>query len=340
MAEPLGDAIKALALGRSLSAEQTTDAFRVIMEGNATPAQIAALLIGLRVKGESAEEVAGAAQALRNAMRRVDAPSPETLVDTCGTGGGTLATFNVSTMAALVAAGAGVRIAKHGNRSFTTKCGSADVLEALGVGIDLAPERAARALADAGIVFMFAPAMHPAMRHAIPVRKELGIPTVMNLIGPLANPAGALRQVVGVADPNRMPLIAGALQRLGAIHALVVHGHPGIDEISPLGPTTIIEVREGASREWTLDPATYGLFTADPSELAGGTPAENAVLIESLLAGQGPAGARNGVLLNAAAAIYVAGVAPDIRAAVDVARQSLAEGRAREALDRLRAATA
>src|SRR5687767_1837595 len=228
------------------------------MRGEATAAQIAALLIGLRVKGETAEEVTGAARALRGAMIRLPVASTDDLVDTCGTGGGAVPTFNISTAAALLAAGAGVRIAKHGNRSFTTQCGSADVLEQLGVSLDAPVERVSRALEEAGIAFMFAPAMHPAMRHVGPVRRELGIPTVMNIVGPLANPAGAARQVVGVAERGRMPLLAGALAALGASHAIVVHGEPGMDEISPIGLTHVAEVRDGAVHEWTINPADYG----------------------------------------------------------------------------------
>src|SRR5690349_18760036 len=206
------------------------------MAGEATPAQIGALLVGLRVRGETPEEVAAVVRAMRNVMVVLRAERPEELVDTCGTGGGTLVTFNISTAAAMLAAGAGVRIAKHGNRSFTSLCGSADVLEALGVDIDAPLATMQRALDEAGIVFMFAPHMHPAMRHVGPVRRELAIQTVMNIVGPLANPAMAGRQVVGVAELRRMPLIAGALASLGGVHALVVHGEPGMDEISPLGP--------------------------------------------------------------------------------------------------------
>lgn len=339
MADAVAAAIKLIAYGKSLSAAESSGAFNEIMKGDASPAQIAALLIGLRVKGETAEEVAGAATALRGAMVRVDVPWPEALVDTCGTGGGVVGTFNISTAAAFVAAGAGVRIAKHGNRSFTSKCGSADVLEALGVGIDLPVERLQAVLASAGMVFMFAPSMHPAMRHVGPVRRELSVPTVMNIVGPLANPANAGRQVVGVADRGRLPLIAGALQRLGCVHALVVHGEPGLDEISPLGPSTVLEIKNGVITEWVLDPASHGLQASHPSELAGGTPAENAVLIESITGGAGPAGARNAVILNAAAAIYVGGVADDFRAAVARARSSLEGGNAAVALEKLRRAT-
>ncbi|HKS05238.1 MAG TPA: anthranilate phosphoribosyltransferase [Gemmatimonadaceae bacterium] len=339
MADAVAAAIKQIAQRKSLTAAESAAAFNEIMQGSASAAQIAALLIGLRVKGESAEEVAGAAQALRAAMIRVDAPSPESLVDTCGTGGGVVGTFNISTAAAFTAAGAGVRIAKHGNRSFTSKCGSADVLEALGIGIELQVERLAGVLAEAGMVFMFAPTMHPAMRHVGPVRRELGVPTVMNIVGPLANPASAGRQVVGVADRARLPLIAEALQRLGSVHALVVHGEPGLDELSPLGPSTVLEIRKGVITEWVLDPASHDLHSPHADHLAGGTPADNAALIETIVNGGGPSGARSAVLLNAAAAIYVGAGAPDFRTAISAARDSLDAGRAREALDKLRRAT-
>src|SRR5688572_14833442 len=257
------------------------------MNGDATPVQISALLVGLRVKGETAEEVAAVAKALRNAMVSLNATEPDGLVDTCGTGGGTVTTFNISTAAALAAAGAGVRIAKHGNRSFTSQCGSADVLEALDVPIEVPVPRMERALSEAGIVFMFAPLMHPAMRHVGPVRRELAIPTVMNIVGPLANPAKAGRQVVGVADLDRAPILAGALQELGTVHALVVHGEPGLDEVSPLGPTHVIEVRDGRITHWKIDPTAYGFRNVSQSDLAGSEPAENARVITEVLAGGG-----------------------------------------------------
>ena len=221
---------------RALNVAEAEAAFGEIMEGRATPVQMAALLVALRVRGAAPEEVAGGVRALRQAMVPVPVPSGADLVDTCGTGGGTLTTFNISTAAALLAAGAGVRVAKHGNRSFSSRCGSADVLEALGVRLDLAPEQEARVLERAGIVFMFAPLHHPAMRHIAPIRRELAMPTVMNILGPLTNPAGAQRQVVGVSDPRLLPLIADSLRLLGHTRALVVHGEPGLDELSPLGP--------------------------------------------------------------------------------------------------------
>src|SRR3954468_13129884 len=257
-------------MGDSLSEAESRAAFGAVMSGEATPAQLAALLVGLRVKGETPDEVAGAADAMRAAMIRLPASRPDELVDTCGTGGGAVGTFNISTAAALLAGGLGVRVAKHGNRSFTSQCGSADVLEALGVPIDVSVEVMERALREAGIVFMFAPLMHPAMRHVGPVRCELAIPTVMNIIGPLANPASAGRQVVGVADASRVPLLAGALRSLGAVHALIVHGEPGMDEISPLGTTHVVEIRAGKAREWTIDPARYGFGPGDAAELRGG----------------------------------------------------------------------
>src|SRR5437867_10899779 len=243
-ASPLLEAIAALAHRRSLTESQTTAVFTTVMRGEATPAQIAALLIGLRVKGETADEVAGAARALREARVPVEAAG-EHLVDTCGTGGGAVPTFNISTAAASVAPGRGAVRAKPGNRSFTAKCGSADVLEALGVRISLDAAEAARVLREACVTFLFAPTFHPAMKHAGPVRRELAVASVMNLLGPLANPAGVRRQVVGVADRDRAPLVAAALARLGAEHALVVHGRVGMDEIAPQGITDVWEVRDG-----------------------------------------------------------------------------------------------
>ena len=326
-------------MGSSLSELESRAAFGAVMQGEATPAQLAALLVGLRVKGETAEEVAGAADALRGAMVRLPADDPSGLVDTCGTGGGAIGTFNISTAAALLAAGLGVRIAKHGNRSFTSQCGSADVLEALGVPIEVSVEIMERSLREAGIVFMFAPLMHPAMRHVGPVRRELAIPTVMNIVGPLANPASAGRQVVGVADAKRVPLIAGALRTLGTVHALVVHGEPGMDEISPLGTTHVVEIRDGRIREWTIDPRAYGFPAGDPDELAGGPPAENAAAVSAVLEGSAPATATAAVVLNAAAALYVAPGGPsDYGDAIDAARSGLGDGAGLRALTRLRAA--
>jgi anthranilate phosphoribosyltransferase len=338
-ADALRGAIRSLSRRESLSQDESARAFGEVMAGEGTPALVAALLAALRVKGETPDEVAGAARAVRGAMTRIDAPSPETLVDTCGTGGGSVATFNISTAAALVVAGAGVRVAKHGNRSFTTKCGSADVLEALGVAIDIPAARMAGVLDAAGIVFMFAPTMHPAFRHVGPVRRELGIETVMNMVGPLANPASAGRQVVGVSDPARAELMAGALAALGSVHSLVVHGAPGMDEVSPLGPTDVIEVRGGALSRWVIDPRELGFSALDAADLAGAEPALNARVVEAAIRGAAAPGAQAAVLLNAAAAIYVAGRATSLPAALAVAREAIASGGALAALDRLRAAT-
>lgn len=337
--EPLRDALRALASHETLTAEQSRRAFDVVMSGEATSAQVAALLMALRVKGETADEVAGAAHALRDSMVRLPCERPDELVDTCGTGGGTVQTFNISTAAALVAAGAGARVAKHGNRSFTSKSGSADVLEALGVAIDTPVDAMARVLADAGIVFMYAPLMHPAMRHVGPVRRELALPTVMNIVGPLANPALAGRQVVGVSERRRLPLMAGALSSLGTVHALVVFGEPGMDEISPLGPTHVIEIRDGLEREWSIDPRDHGYDGVSAAELAGAMPADNARVIEAVLRGEGARGARGAVVLNAGAALYVGGLAASYGDGVKLAETAIDSGAGLATLERLRAAT-
>ncbi len=331
-------ALRHLAAGESLSGEQAAAAFNAVMAGEATGPQLGALLMGLRVKGETAVELTGAARALRSAMTALSTGSPGELVDTCGTGGGAITTFNISTAAALLAAGAGVRVAKHGNRSATTRSGSADVLEALGVAIDVPLDHMGEVLDRAGIVFMFAPTMHPAMRHVGPARREMAIETLMNLVGPLANPAGAGRQVIGVASPARLELMAGALQGLGTTHSLVVHGEPGMDEVSPIGLTTVIELRGAALTRWTLDPVALGFSGMNAAELAGGEPEENAALIERVLAGSGPGAAEAAVLLNAAGAIYVSGMAPTYGAALEVARKALNSGAGSAALARLRVA--
>ena len=334
----LQSAITKLAHHQPISADDAADAFGVIMRGEATAIQIAAMLAGLRVRGETSEIVAGVVRALREVMVRLQSSNADELVDTCGTGGGAVATFNISTAAALLAAGAGIRVAKHGNRSFTSKCGSADVLEALGVPIDAPLATMERALETAGIVFMYAPLMHPAMRHVGPIRRELGIPTVMNVVGPLANPAGAARQVVGVADAYRVPILAGALAELGSKHAMVVHGDPGLDEISPLGPTHVVEIKDGRSKEWTIQPSDYGMESADASELAGGNPADNARIVTEILSGGGTTAGRSAVILNAAAAIYVSGTVKDFADGVRRAKAALEQGKGMAALERLRAA--
>src|SRR5216110_1222971 len=340
MDSPLRRALAALANRQSLSEDQTAEVFGVVMSGEATPAQIGGLLMGLRAKGETADELAGAARALRDAMVRVTATQNH-LVDTCGTGGGSVPTFNISTVAALVTAGAGAVVPKHGNRSFTSRCGSADVLEALGVRIVLDALSASRVLQEARVVFLFAPNFHPAMKHVGPVRRELGTPTLMNLVGPLANPASVKRQVIGVAEPERAPIVAEALVRLGAEHALVVHGRVGMDEISPQGVTDVWEVKDGTVRSWEIDPERFRLGIKDVGELQGGEPAANAERLERIL-GNGSADPLGlaAVLLNAGAAIYVAGIAASLAEGIGRAREVVASGAARAALDRLRKATA
>jgi anthranilate phosphoribosyltransferase len=339
---PLRRALSALASRQSLSESQTAEVFGIVMSGEATPGQIGALLMGLRAKGETADELAGAARALRDAMVRVAATHPH-LVDTCGTGGGSVSTFNISTVAAFVAAGAGAAVPKHGNRSYTSRCGSADVLEVLGVRIVLDADSASRVLNEARVVFLFAPNFHPAMKHVGPVRRELGTPTLMNLVGPLANPAGVKRQVIGVAESDRAAVVAEALVRLGADHALVVNGRVGMDEISPHGITDVWEVKDGGVHRWEIDPTRFRLAIDDVSALQGGEPAANAERFERILSnGSGaadPAGLA-AVLLNAGAAIYVSGIATSLAEGIGRAREVVASGAARAALDRLRKATA
>lgn len=331
-------AIRKLAFHEPLTSADATAAFDQVMMGNATSTQVAALLAALRVKGETSEIVAGVAKALRNAMVHLEVSNPEELVDTCGTGGGSVATFNISTAAALLAAGMGVRVAKHGNRSFTSRCGSADVLEALDVRIEVDPNRMARTLESAGLVFMFAPLMHPAMKHVGPVRRELGIPTVMNVVGPLANPASAQRQVIGVAELARGPMLAEALLELGTIHSMVVHGEPGLDELSPMGPTHVWEIRDGKLKEWTIQPSDFGMQLATADQLAGGSPEDNARIIVDVLSGRGNPGAEAAVVLNAAAALYVSGKAKDIKTGVAQSQTALKSGAGITALGKLRAA--
>jgi anthranilate phosphoribosyltransferase len=335
---PLERAIHLLANRESLSEGLAVAVFGEVMRGAATPAQLGGLLLALRLKGETADEVAGAARALREAMVRVEIDAPH-LVDTAGTGGGAVTTFNISTGAALIAAGAGATVAKHGNRSFTSRCGSADVLEALGVSVGLDAPGAARVLKDAGVAFLFAPNFHPAMRHVAPVRKELGVTTLMNLLGPLANPAGVRRQVIGVADRARGPLMAQTLLRLGVDHAMVVHGRIGMDEVSPIGETDVWEVRGGTIEEWTITPERHGLSVSDGADLSGALPRENADRLIGLLDGTDDTPGKAALLLNGGAAIYVSGLSDNYDEGITRARAALDSGAARAALDRLRRAS-
>lgn len=335
----LADCIRTVASGGTLPTAEAEGAFDVIMQGKATPVQMAAFLTALQTRGPTASEVAGGVLALRKAMKPVDGPDPGVLVDTAGTGGGTVTTFNISTAAALVAAGAGVRLAKHGNRSYSSRSGSADVLEALGVRIELTPERMGEILREVGIVFMFAPLLHPAMYHVGPVRRELAMPTIMNLLGPLTNPAGARRQVVGVSDPSLIGLLVHALRELGHTRGLVVHGEPGMDEVSPLGETRVAELSGDKVREYRVSPEALGLERHGAEGLAGGEPEDNARIILDVLEGREGGAARSAVLLNAGAAIFVADRAGSLADGVGVAAEAVDSGAAREALERLREAS-
>lgn len=341
--EDLGPTLKELVARLStrvtLTGEESFAAFDHVMGGRASQIQIAALLMGLRTKGEAASEVAGGVRALRAAMVPVEASDPDALVDTCGTGGGALTTFNISTAAAILTAGMGVRVAKHGNRSFTSKCGSADILEALGIPIELKPEMMAQVLEDAGIVFMFAPLLHPAMRHVAPVRRELGIPTIMNLLGPLTNPAGARRQVVGVTDPALLDLVAYGLRELGHHRALVVYGEPGLDELSPLGTTHVAELDGGAVQRREIEPGDFDWADLRADDLAGGDPAHNARLVTEVFQGKRHGAARAAVVLNAGAAVYVSGRVDSLEEGVEKAEAALDDGAALDGLERLRSAT-
>jgi len=320
--------------GESLDRETARKVMSLIMRGEATDAQVACLLTALRMRGETPEEIAGFAQAMRDAAVNIR-PSVSPLVDTCGTGGDGRGTFNISTSAAFVAAGAGVYVAKHGNRGVSSSCGSADVLEALGVDVEVEPERVRACIEEVGIGFLFAPRFHPAMRHVMRARREMGIPTAFNLLGPLANPAGAQYQLLGVGKRDKAHLVAGALAGMGVRRALVVHGEDGMDEISTSSPTLVWEVGEGEIREGRIEPEKLGLEAADPRTLRGGSAEENARIIrDEVLAGK-PGPRRDITVLNAAAALYVAGRAADLREGISLAREAIDSGRAMRKLELL-----
>ncbi len=338
MNEPVRDAIRRLHAGDSLNAGLTRQVFDAIMAGEATPAQIAAILMGLAVRGETPEVVAGAAEAMRAAATRIR-PQATGLIDTCGTGGDGASTFNISTTVSFVVAACGVPVAKHGNRAMSSKSGAADVLEALGVNLDLPPERVADCIDATGIGFLFAQKLHPAMRHAGPVRRELGVRTVFNLLGPLTNPAGAGYQVLGVYANDRLELVAGALARLGCKRALVVHGRDGLDEITTAAVTDAMLVEEGSEPcRFEIDPAAFGIPPAAPEALKGGDAQQNAAILRHILAGQKGAG-RDIVLLNAGAALWVAGRADGIAEGIRLAAEAIDSGRAMDRLEALIAFT-
>lgn len=326
----LTEAIDGVAGGRDLSADEAAAVLGEIMRGNASEAQAAAFLVALRTKGETVDEIAGLARTMRELAIPVEADGP--LVDTAGTGGGR-PTFNVSTTAAFVAAAAGCRVAKHGNRSATSRCGSADVLEALGGRIDLEPAAVADCLDSVGFGFMFAPNHHRAMRHVVPVRKELGVRTIFNFLGPLTNPAGASRQVIGVSDDRYLSTIAAALERLGTENALVVSSVDGLDEFSAAGATRVVELRGGALESYELTPDEVGLEPAVDGAVGAGSPAENAEVTRGVLAGRDGV-ERSLVALNAGAAIYVGGRAASIGDGVRLAEETLDSGAAAGLLER------
>jgi anthranilate phosphoribosyltransferase len=330
--EILTRAIDAVASGEHLTSDHASAVLDEIMEGRAGEVQTGAFLIALRAKGETVPELIGLARTMRRLAAHVEAPRDD-LVDTAGTGGGP-STFNVSTTAAIVAAGAGRAVAKHGNRSATSRSGSADLLEALGVRIDLGPEDVARSIEEIGFGFMFAPRHHAAMKHVVPVRKELAVRTIFNFLGPLTNPAGARRQLLGVSDRRYQETIAEALAGLGTDHALVVAGEDGLDELSLGARTRVVEVRDGTTDEWFVEASEYGLETAAPADVQGGSPEENAATTRRVLAGE-PGPARDLVLLNAGAAIFVGGGADDLHAGIEAAAESIDSGAAREVLERL-----
>lgn len=329
-----GRVIMKLLHQETLTEEESAGAMAEIMEGAATPAQVAGFVVALRAKGETTDEIVGLVKTMRAYGEKVPLPLHYEVLDTCGTGGDRSGTFNVSTAAALVCAGAGVKVAKHGNRAASSRCGSADVLEALGVKLDLTPDHVAACIERAGIGFCFAPVFHPAMRHAGATRRELGIPTVFNFLGPLTNPAGATRQALGVSDPKMLPKMVDTLGRLGSKHVVAFHGHQGLDELATSGPSHVLELKDGATSEWTIDPAGLGLAPAPLEAIAGGDAAQNARAIREVVAGEaGPK--RDVVVLNAAAGLIAAGRVEEMRSGMDMAEQAIDSGGAARVLDLL-----
>lgn len=325
------EAIARLVKREDLSMEEAEAAMGAIMAGEATPAQIGAFLIALRMKGETIPEIVGCARAMRRAMQRV--PYDGLAVDTCGTGGDGARTFNLSTAAAFVVAGAGVPVAKHGNRAVSSPSGSADLLAALGAELTLTPEQAARALQEIGFAFLFAPAFHPAMRHAIGPRREIGVRTIFNILGPLCNPAEVPYQVTGVFNPDLVEPLAEVLGALGSRHAFVICGVGNVDEVTPVGPTRVAEYVEGRVRTWIFDPADYGIPRAPMDALRGATPEENAQRLRALFQGQENGPLRTAVLLNAAFALRAADQVEDLREGLARAEQALTSGAALAVLE-------
>ena len=338
MAVVFKDALQQLLTRTDLTHEQMLDVMRQVMSGELTPAQIAGFLIALRIKGETVDEISAAVEVMRELSTKVQIVGRSHLIDTCGTGGDGIQTFNVSTVSAFVAAAAGAKVAKHGGRSVSSTCGSADVLEALGVNVNLTPAQVAQAVDTIGIGFMFAPNHHSAMKHAAPVRRELGVRTLFNLLGPMTNPAGARRQVLGVFHKDLTGLLARVLQRLGSEHVLVVHGADGMDEISFTGDTYVAELKAGEVTEYVLNPKQFGMLLHDIKSIQVQNAEQSRQIILSVLAGEtGPA--RDIVLLNAGAAIYVAGLAENIQQAIAQAAEVIDSGAAKNKLQQLTALT-
>jgi anthranilate phosphoribosyltransferase len=328
------EAINRLCDKREIFYDEMVDLMRQVMEGKVPPVQLAAILMGLHVKTESVSEIAAAAAVMREFSTKVDASGVEHLVDTCGTGGDKAHTFNISTTAAFVAAAAGARVAKHGGRSVSSQSGSADVLEGLGVNLALTPQQVGQCIREVGVGFMFAPNHHPAMKHAAPVRKELGMRTILNILGPLTNPAGAPNQVMGVFHQDLVGIQARVLKMLGSRHVLTVHGHEGLDEITITGPTYVAELKHDFITEYMIEPKQLGFDVAPIGSLQVKDAAESRARVESVLANEaGPS--RDVVILNAAAALYVSGVAPSLWDGVALARDALTSGAARARLDHL-----
>ena len=328
------EAIHRLCDKREIFYDEMVDLMRQVMEGKVTPVQLAAILMGLHVKTESVSEIAAAASVMREFSTKVDAQGLEHLVDTCGTGGDRSHTFNISTTAAFVAAAAGARVAKHGGRSVSSKSGSADALEGLGVNLALTPEQVGVCLREVGLGFMFAPSHHPAMKHAAPVRKELGMRTILNILGPLTNPAGAPNQVMGVFHPDLVGIQARVLKMLGSRHVLTVHGHDGLDEITITGPTAVAELKHDFITEYVIEPKQFGLDTAPVESIQVAGPDESRARILSVLGGE-PGPSHDVVLINAAAALYVSGVVPSLWDGVALSRDTIASGAAKAKLDQL-----
>jgi anthranilate phosphoribosyltransferase len=332
------EAISAVVSGTNLSVQDAYDAFSQIMEGAATDSQIAAFIVGLRMKGETIDEITGAVRVMREKVTAVVPAKPDFLVDTCGTGGDRSNTFNISTVAAFVAAGGGAQVAKHGNRSVSSSCGSADVLEALGVAVNLSPESMKRCLDETGIAFLFAPLLHKAMKYAANPRKEIGVRTILNILGPLTNPAMAKRQVLGAFSADLTEPLARVLANLGSEKVFVVHGMERLDEVSIAGPTQVSELAQGTVRTYTVTPADFGLPAHPLDRIKGGTAADNAAIARSVLSGA-PGPHRDVVLINAAFALAASGKATTIEEGVALARQSIDSGAARQKLDQLIALT-